>query len=62
MSDWSDACDPVPARRELTEKQKQHEMKRAAIRRMRREYMGIRDDPVTGAFVDPDFEHIGYDE
>jgi hypothetical protein len=56
MSDWSDACDPVPARRELTEAEKRH--RQAMIERRRKKGLS-RPEAFTPAWVEPDFDDMG---
>jgi hypothetical protein len=55
MSDWQDACDPVPPRRELTEAQKQQRIRFLA--RVRGDRAQLRPDPEAPAYrVDSDFD------
>jgi hypothetical protein len=62
--DWSDACDPVPARRELTEAQLS-ERRARALRRIGRMKNTSRPFRVwlvadsVPSFVDPDFDEQG---
>jgi hypothetical protein len=56
MSDWSEACDPVPARRELTEAEKRH--RQAMIERRRKKGLS-RPEAFTPAWVEPDFDDMG---
>jgi hypothetical protein len=54
MSDWSEACDPVPARRELSEAQKLRLRKISEKRRLRRAA-----DAAPPYRVDADFDEMG---
>jgi hypothetical protein len=56
MDDWSEACDPVPAKRELTEAQKRR--LKALVESRRRD--GLRIGLETGAAyrVDPAFDEV----
>lgn len=54
MSDWTDACDPVPVRRELTEAEKR---RLAALMELRRRQRLAPADSVSG--VDADFDDMG---
>lgn len=57
MSDWTEACDPVPARdtRHLTEGERR---RLAALMELRRAQRIAPADSVTG--VDPDFDKGGF--
>jgi len=57
MSDWDDACDPVPARRELTDAEKR---RLAALMEFRR-LQGYRRRPDSPPVyrVDSDFDEMG---
>lgn len=54
-SEWDDACDPVPARREMTPET------RATIREIfrKRKKAFLDKDSVPTAYVDSDFEDMG---
>lgn len=58
MSDWSEACDPVPARRELTDEQR---AKRARYweRERKRQWGAPRPDVPSAYRVDADFDEMG---
>lgn len=53
-SEWDDACDPVPARRELSEAQKLRLRKITEKRRLRRAA-----DAAPPYSVDPAFDEMG---
>lgn len=58
MSDWLEACDPVPARRELTEAQKRQRVR--VLERVRADQGRRRVDPEGPAYVvDSDFDDMG---
>lgn len=54
MTDWLDACDPVPARRELTDAEKR---RLQALMELRRRQRLAPADSVSG--VDRDFDEMG---
>lgn len=58
MSDWSEATDPVPPRRELTDKQR---AKRARYweRERKRQWRATRPDVPSTYRVEPDFDEMG---
>ena len=58
MSAWEDACDPVPARRELTDAEKRRLQALMELRRRQ----GVRRPSIGAApvySVEPDFEEMG---
>lgn len=55
MTDWSDACDPVP-RRELTEAEKR---RLAALMELRRRQGFRRANAPSAYLVNPDFDEMG---
>lgn len=60
MSDWSEACDPVPQRRELTEAEKRQMQKRLDLRRRRPwVWSAAKDRPPAAWQVNPDFDEMG---
>ena len=55
-SDWSDACDPVPAKRELTEAEKRRLQALMELRRLQ----GFRRPNAPSVYrVDDDFDDMG---
>lgn len=54
-SDWSDACDPVPARRELTEAEKRRLQALMELRR-RQGFRGTAKSAPSTYRVEPDFD------
>ena len=61
MSDWTDAVDPVPPRRAMSEAEKQRHVQRCARRRQRTDKMNPKIDALSSACIDPDFEDVGFD-
>ncbi len=59
MSDWRDACDPVPPRRELTEAEKAQRIRRLEKTRLRRGYVNMKADAVSMYRVNPEFDDMG---
>lgn len=58
MSDWQDATDPVPPRRELTDAEKKRRLR--FIERARRDRAALRSDPEAPSYrVDADFDEMG---
>lgn len=55
-ADWLDACDPVPARRELTEAEKR---RLAALMELRRRQGFRRPNAPSAYMVNPDLEDMG---
>lgn len=56
MSDWQDATDPVPPRRELSEAEKRQRMRRSEKTRMSRGYVAMQASAVSMYRVDPAFD------
>lgn len=56
-SDWSEACDPVPARRELSEAEKR---RRIALkkRERRNNWITSGEDMPSTYHVEPDFDEL----
>lgn len=57
-SDWSDACDPVPARRELTDEQRAR-LHRQWKRWPTRALHHLTKDTVPAHWIDADFDEMG---
>lgn len=55
-SDWKDATDPVPARRELTDAQKEWRIRRLEKTRISRGYVAMQASAVSTYRVDPAFD------
>lgn len=58
MSDWSEACDPVPARQEMTESDKARRARYWANER-KRQWCRPGTEAPSAYRVDPDFERMG---
>lgn len=56
MSDWQDATDPVPARRELSEGEKRRRIRRLEKTRISRGYVAMNADAISMYRVDPAFD------
>lgn len=57
--DWSDACDPVPAKRELSAEERLAKLKR--IERIRRAggWVNLKAQAPSTHRVEPDFDEMG---
>lgn len=55
-SDWTEATDPVPARRELTDAEKAQRIRRLEKTRKNRGYVAMKADAVSMYRVDADFD------
>ena len=56
MSDWTEATDPVPARRELTDAEKR---RLQALMELRRRQGFRRPNAPSAYLVNPDFDEMG---
>jgi hypothetical protein len=56
MDDWSEACDPVPAKRELTEAQKRR--LKALVESRRRDGAKIGQETGAAYRIDPEFDDL----
>lgn len=59
MSDWSEATDPVPPRRELSEAEKRQRIRLLEKTRFSRGYVNMQADAVSMYRVDPAFDEEG---
>ena len=59
MSDWSEATDPVPPRRELTDAEKAQRIRRLEKTRFSRGYVAMKAGAVSMYRVDADFDAMG---
>jgi hypothetical protein len=56
MSDWSEACDPVPARRELTDAERRRRLQLIARTRRDRGWLNISARAPSAYYVEPGFD------
>ncbi len=56
MSDWQDACDPVPQRRELSEAEKRRRIERLEKTRLSRGCVAMKAQAISMYRVDPAFD------
>jgi len=61
MSDWEQATDPVPARREIVRTPEQLARIRARLKRFKSSYLVASNvkDAANSPWVEPDFEDMG---
>lgn len=59
MSDWTEATDPVPARREFSEEEKLAKIKRMQRTRLARGWVKLNAQSVSTHYVSSDFDEMG---